>query len=148
MYHHYRKDNFTITTDPAALDLDVIHGYLTRSYWRRGVPKEHVARAVQHSLNFGLFDGDQQIGFARVVTDYADFAYLCDVFILESYQGQGLGQWLIETVLAHPDLQGLGRFTLDTRDAQDFYRRLGFKELENPQTHMLISTRRPWFKPE
>jgi GNAT superfamily N-acetyltransferase len=112
------------------------------------VPKEHVARALQHSFNFGLFDGDKLVGFARVVTDFADYAYLSDVFILESHQGRGLGQWLLETILACPALQGLGRFALDTRDAQEFYRRFGFQELERPETHLEIRTRRPWFKPE
>jgi GNAT superfamily N-acetyltransferase len=147
MHHSYQRDNFTITTDPATLDIEVIHSYLVRSYWKRGVPKEHVARSLKYSLNFGLFDGNSQIGFARVVTDYTDFAYLCDVFILESYQGQGLGQWLMACILACPDLQGLGRFTLATRDAQEFYRKFGFEEV-NAATNMQISARRPWYQPQ
>jgi GNAT superfamily N-acetyltransferase len=147
-YYEWRKDGYLVSTDPALLDLEVIHGYLSRSYWRRGAPKEHVARALENSLNFGLYEAERQIGLSRVVTDYADFAYLCDVFVLEAYQGQGLGQWLIGCVLACPSLQGLGRITLDTRDAQEFYRRFGFKELSDPSTHMLISARRPWFRDE
>jgi GNAT superfamily N-acetyltransferase len=144
MHFTCQKDNFVITTDPATFNLDVIHGYLTRSYWRRGVSKDHVAKAINHSLGFGLFDKDEQIGFARVVTDYADFAYLSDVFVLEAYQGQGLGTWLIECVLACPVLQGLGRIALDTRDAQGLYRKFGFKEAV-PNTHMQLSIKRPWF---
>jgi GNAT superfamily N-acetyltransferase len=147
-YYECRKDNYLVSTNPELLDLEVIHGYLSRSYWRRGAPKEHVARAIENSLNFGLFEGKQQIGFTRVVTDYADFAYLCDVFVLEAYQGKGLGQWLVGCVLACPSLQGLGQITLYTRDAQPFYRRLGFKELDDPTTHLVIRTRRPWFKEE
>ena len=118
----------------------------TRSYWKRGVPKEHVRRSIEHSLNFGLFEGDDQIGFARIVTDYTDYAYLCDVFILEAYQGQGLGQWLMESVLAHPNLQSLGHFTLDTRNAQEFYRKFGFQEID-PKSTMRIRRQRPWFIP-
>lgn len=148
MDYQHQKDNFMITTDPERLDLDVIHAYLTRSYWKRGVPKAHVRRSIEHSLNFGLFDGASQIGFARVVSDYTDYAYLCDVFILEAYQGQGLGRWLMACVLAHPDLQGLGRFTLATRDAQEFYRRFGFQELDRPELHMHLRWQRPWFIPE
>jgi GNAT superfamily N-acetyltransferase len=140
--------NFTITTDPERLNVDVIHAYLTRSYWKRGVPKEHVYRSIKHSLNFGLFDRDIQIGFARVITDYTDYAYLCDVFILEVYQGQGLGRWLLERVLAHPELQGLGNFTLATRDAQPFYQKFGFQEIDRPEFHMQIRQQRPWFKPD
>ena len=144
MHYTYQKDNFIITTDPATFNLDVLHSYLTRSYWRRGVPKDHVAKAINHSLGFGLFDEDEQIGFARVVTDYADFAYLSDVFVLEAYRGQGLGTWLIECVLACPILQGLGRIALDTRDAQGLYRKFGFEEALLSR-HMQLSIKRPWF---
>ena len=132
------KGQYAITTDPEKLDIDAIHAFLTRSFWAEGIPKEMVARAIANSLCFGMFDGDTQIGFARVVTDRATFAYLCDVYVLESHRGRGLGKWLIEAVMAHPDLQGLRRFQLVTRDAHGLYRRHGFDEPINPERQMEI----------
>ena len=129
---------YSITTDPERLDLDAIHAFLSRSFWAEGIPKETVARAIANSLCFGLFDGRSQVGFARVITDRATFAYLCDVYILESHRGRGLGKWLIETVMRHPDLQGLRRFQLVTRDAHGLYARHGFASPENPERHMEI----------
>jgi GNAT superfamily N-acetyltransferase len=121
----YRRGGYTISTDPARLDLDVIHGYLSgESYWAQGRPLDVMQRAVQHSLCFGVYAGEEQVGLARVVTDYATFAWLCDVFVLESHRGQGLGKWLIESVVAHPQLQGL-LFVLATRDAHGLYLRYG-----------------------
>ena len=120
------RGQYSITTDPQKLDLDAIHAFLSRSFWAEGIPKDTVARAMANSLCFGLFDGAGQIGFARVVTDRATYAYLCDVYVLESHRGLGLGKWLIETVMAHPDLQGLRRFQLVTRDAHGLYSRHGF----------------------
>jgi len=111
------KDHFIISTDPARLDMEAIVAMLTRAYWASGRPRERTERAVANSLVFGLYDGAKQIGLARVVSDYAVFAYLCDVFIHEEYRAHGLGKWLIETVMSHPDLQGLRRWTLATRDA-------------------------------
>jgi GNAT superfamily N-acetyltransferase len=148
----FRKGPYWITTDPEKLDVDAIHAYLSRSFWAEGIPKGTVARAIAHSLCFGLFDGaplgdgsgrpersrGTQIGFARVVTDRATFAYLCDVYVLESHRGRGLGKWLIEIVMAHPDLQGLRRFQLVTRDAHGLYRRHGFETPINPERHMEI----------
>jgi GNAT superfamily N-acetyltransferase len=134
----YRKDAYRITTDTQKLDIDAIHAYLGRSFWAEGIPKETVATAIANSLCFGLFDGDEQIGFARVVTDRATFAYLCDVYVLETHRGRGLGKWLIETVMAHPDLQGLRRFQLVTRDAHGLYSRHGFATPINPERHMEI----------
>lgn len=133
-----KKDNFTISTDPARLDLDAICDLLTRAYWASGRPRERTERAVANSLVFGLFDGDKQIGLARVVTDYAVFAYLCDVFIHEDYRAHGLGKWLIETVMNHPDLQGLRRWTLATRDAHGLYRQFGWDTMQNPEKWMEI----------
>jgi GNAT superfamily N-acetyltransferase len=129
---------YSITTDPLRLDIDAIHGFLSRSFWAEGIPKETVAKAIANSLCFGLFDGTFQVGFARVVTDRATFAYLCDVYVLESHRGRGLGKWLIETVMAHPDLQGLRRFQLVTRDAHGLYARHGFAAPEAPERHMEI----------
>ena len=118
--------NYTVSTDPKKLDLSVIHGYLCRSYWSSNIPKETVARAIRHSLCFGIYLEDAQVGFGRVVTDYATFAYIADVFVLEAHRGQGLSKRLIEAMIAHPELQGLRRWTLGTRDAHGLYARYGF----------------------
>jgi GNAT superfamily N-acetyltransferase len=131
-----RRDEYTVTTDPARLDLDVIHGYLTHAYWCEGISRETVERSLQHSMCFGLFAGQRQIGFARVISDRATFAYLCDVFVLEEWQGSGLGTWLMQCVMAHPDLQGLRRWHLVTRDAHPLYRKVGFTPLGHSERHM------------
>lgn len=136
MNPEWRRDALRITTDPAALDVELIHAYLTRSYWAAGIPLETVRRSIEHSVNFGLFDGDAQIGFARVVTDRATFAYLADVFVLEPYRGRGLSKWLMEAVIAHPELQGLRRWVLATRDAHGLYARYGFTPLAAPERFM------------
>ena len=120
------------------MDLDAIHAYLSRSYWAEGVPREIVERSLLGSLAFGLFHGGRQVGLARVVTDRATFAYLCDVYVLEEHHGRGLGRWLIESVMAHPDLQGLRRFSLVTRDAHALYNTFGFSALASPDGHMEI----------
>lgn len=127
---------FLISTDPARLDLDTIHGFLARSYWADGRPREVIERSLQTSLCFGLYRSQEQVGLARVITDFATFAYLCDVFIAEPYQGQGLGKWLLACVLAHPDLQGGLRWMLATRDAHGFYRQYGFLALAAPERWM------------
>jgi len=132
------RDRFRITTDVEQLDLDAIHAYLTRSYWAAGIPRDVVAKAVAGSLCFGLFEEDRQIGLARVVTDRATYMYLCDVYVLEEWRGRGLGIWLIEVVMAHPDLQGLRRFGLVTFDAHGLYERYGFRAVEHPARHMEI----------
>lgn len=135
---HYTNGQYWITTDPQKLDLDAIHAFLGRSFWAEGIPKETMAKAIANSLCFGLFDGGDQVGLARVVTDRATFAYLCDVYVLETHRGRGLGKWLIETVMAHPDLQGLRRFQLVTRDAHGLYSRHGFETPSNLDRHMEI----------
>ena len=132
------KGQYWITTDPRKLDLDAMHAFLSRSFWAEGIPKETMAKAIANSLCFGLFDGADQVGLARVVTDRATFAYLCDVYVLETHRGRGLGKWLIETVMAHPDLQGLRRFQLVTRDAHGLYSRHGFETPIDPDRHMEI----------
>lgn len=132
------KGRYRITTDPRKLDVDAIHAFLSRSFWAEGIPKGTVAKAIANSLCFGLFDGDDQVGFARVVTDRATYAYLCDVYVLETHRGLGLGKWLIETVMAHADLQGLRRFQLVTRDAHGLYSRHGFEAPISPDRHMEI----------
>ncbi|RPH55397.1 MAG: N-acetyltransferase [Chloroflexi bacterium] len=127
------RNELTISTDPARLDLDAITDMLSRAYWAQGRTRGVIARYVQHSLVFGLYDGARQIGLARVVSDYTTFAWLCDVFIHEEYRGRGIGKWLMETILAHPDLQGLRRFLLATRDAHGLYSQYGFTPLQNPE---------------
>lgn len=132
------KGGYSITTDRQRLDLDAIHAFISRSFWAEGIPKETMARAIDNSLCFGVFDGANQVGFARVVTDRATYAYLCDVYVLESHRSLGLGKWLMEAVMAHPDLQGLRRFQLVTRDAHGLYERHGFGTPANPERHMEI----------
>lgn len=132
------RDHFTISTDPARLDRDTIVDFLARAYWAKGRPRERTERALANSLVFGLYDEEKQIGLARVVSDYAVFAYLCDVFIHEDYRTHGLGKWLMETVHGHPDLQGLRRWTLATRDAHRLYRQFGWDTLANPESWMEI----------
>ena len=136
MNTEWKKDNLIVTTDPARQDVDAIHAYLTCAYWCEGIPREIVERAVRNSLCFGLFDGAAQVGLARVVTDYATYAYLCDVYVLESHRGRGLGKWVIECVMVHPQLQGLRRFNLATRDAHELYSPFGFEPLRQPEVHM------------
>ncbi len=112
--------------------------FTQESYWAQGIPKEIVARAINHSLCFGVYDGNHQIGFARVISDYATYAYLSDVYILEGYRGKGLSKWLMECIMAHPNLQKLRRFSLATKDAHGLYERFGFTALQNPETIMEI----------
>jgi GNAT superfamily N-acetyltransferase len=138
------SQEITVTTEPSRLDLDAIHGYLTRSYWARGISRDLVARAMAHSLCFGAFAGERQIGFARVVSDRATFAYLCDVFVLESHQGRGVGKRLMAAVMAHPDLQGLRRLALFTRDAHGLYRQYGFRETRFADRFMEAFNDRPY----
>jgi GNAT superfamily N-acetyltransferase len=118
---------YEIDTDKARLDLAVIHRFLARSHWAKGIPLPVLERAIGHSLAFGLYRGNRQVGFGRVVTDHATFAYLADVFVLPEERGKGLGRWLVETILDHPGLQGLRRWLLGTRDAQGLYERCGFR---------------------
>jgi GNAT superfamily N-acetyltransferase len=139
MYQEYRKENFTVSTDPSKLDINAIHAYLSReSYWAEDIPKQTLARSINHSLCFGLYDGELQIGCARVISDYATFAYLCDVYVLARYRRRGLSKWMIGCVMVHPDLQGLRRFSLATRDAQGLYQKFGFTPLHYPAGHMEI----------
>jgi len=131
------REEFTISTDPGRLDLDAICDMLSRAYWARERAREMIARSLRYSLTFGLYDGYEQIGITRVVSDYTTFAWLCDVFIQEDYRGQGLGKWLLETVHGHPELQGLGRWMLATRDAHDLYKQFGWVPLAPPERWMM-----------
>jgi GNAT superfamily N-acetyltransferase len=131
-----QKDDYTISTDPARLDIDAIAAMLTRAYWAQGRTREMIVRYVQHSLVFGIYHGEKQIGLARIVSDYTTFAWLCDVFIHEDHRGKGLGKWLMETIHSHPDLQGLRRWLLATRDAHGLYEQFGWTSLDNPTRWM------------
>jgi len=133
-----------VTTDRSRLDLEVIHGYLTRSYWAKGIPRATVARAMDRSLCFGAFEGDRQVGFARVISDLTTFAYVSDVFVVESHQGRGVGKRLMAAIMAHPELQELRRWTLFTRDAHGLYRQYGFREPRYPERLMEVFNDDPY----
>jgi GNAT superfamily N-acetyltransferase len=130
--------SIVVTTDRSRLDLDVIHGFLTTAYWSKGVPRETVPRSMEHSLCFGAFDGDRQVGFARVISDLTTFAYICDVFALESHRKRGVGKSLMAAIMAHPELQGLRLWTLFTRDAHGLYRQFGFGPPAHPERLMQV----------
>jgi GNAT superfamily N-acetyltransferase len=135
------RGEFTISNDPARIDAGAVHDYLcNHSYWAPGIPREIVERSLRNSLCFGLYHGERQIGLARVVTDLATYAYLCDVYILEAYRGRGLSKWLMATVLKHPDMQGLRRISLATRDAHGLYEKFGFSVSPRPGNVMEIRT--------
>ena len=132
-----RRGEFVVSTDPARLDLDVIHGFLTNCYWAKGIARELVARSIEHSLCFGVYDGSgAQVAFARVVSDFATVAYLGDVFVLDSHRGRGLGKWMMECILQHPALQRLRRWILLTRDAHGLYKKFGFTPLKSADRYM------------
>jgi len=146
-----RRGEFLISTSPRRLDLDVIHGFLTNCYWAKGIPREVVARSIQHSLCFGIYhevgeespllakparSGSPQVGFARVTSDFATIAYLGDVFVLDAYRGRGLSKWMMECIVRHPQLQGLRRWILLTRDAHGLYSKFGFTPLRAPDRYM------------
>jgi GNAT superfamily N-acetyltransferase len=127
----WRRGEYLISTDAHRLELDVIHRFLSEdSYWAPGVTREVVVRSIENSICFGLYGPSVQVGFARVITDRAAFAYLADVFVLPDHRGRGLGKWLIETVLSYPDLQNLRRFFLGTADAHSLYERYGFRPID------------------
>jgi GNAT superfamily N-acetyltransferase len=132
----YRRQEFLISTESPRLDLDMIHGFLCQSYWAKGIPREVVARSIENSLCFGVYTGHQQIGFARVVSDYATYAYIGDVFVLEPYRGKGLSKWLMECIVNHPSLQKLRRWSLVTKDAHGLYEKFGFAPLTEPSRYM------------
>jgi GNAT superfamily N-acetyltransferase len=137
----WRRGEYEISTDRSRLDLDAIHAYLSvEAYWSRGVSRDVFERSIRHSLNFGLYRGDEQAGFARVVTDYATFGWLADVFVLPEHRTAGLGKWLVETVVLHPELRGLRRWILATRDAHELYARFGFQPVADHPRFMARET--------
>jgi GNAT superfamily N-acetyltransferase len=134
-----------VTTDNSLLDVDLIHRFLSEdSYWAKNIPRDLVVRSIDNSLCFGVFDDDQQIGFARVITDFAVFGYIADVFVVRSHRGRGVSKMMMQAILAHPDLYRLRRWHLVTSDAHGLYRQFGFRELAHPQKHMEISIRNPY----
>lgn len=138
------RADLTISTDPALLDIETIHRFLSEeAYWAKGRPAPVVAKAIRNSLNFGLYRQRQQIGFARVVSDFATFAWLSDVFILPEHRAQGLGKWLVQSIQSHPELQGLRRWILSTADAHGLYRQFGFQPLANPARWLELFTDPP-----
>jgi GNAT superfamily N-acetyltransferase len=171
-----RRGELLVSSDPARLDLDMIHGFLTNCYWAKGIPREVVARSIEHSLCFGVYDGTSelsphlakeerrgapgregappergtpaQVGFARVVSDFATVAYLGDVFVLESHRGRGLSKWLMECIMRHPALQNLRRWMLLTRDAHGLYSQFGFAPLSSPERYMELHRPDPYKNPQ
>jgi GNAT superfamily N-acetyltransferase len=133
-----RHKDLLISTDPSRLDIDAIADMLTRAYWAKGRTRQVITRYIQYSLVFGVYDGEKQMGLARIISDYTTFAWLCDVFVHEDYRGHGVGKWLMETIVSHPDLQGLRRFALVTSDAHGLYEHYGFTSLRNPDIWMEV----------
>ncbi|WP_317240968.1 GNAT family N-acetyltransferase [Hymenobacter sp. 5414T-23] len=140
---------YTISTDPAQLDVTAIHHYLSQeSYWAKGIPLETVQRAIANSLNFGVYaPSGQQVAYARIITDKATFAWLCDVFVLPAFQGQGIGKQLQAAIWAHAELQGLRRYLLATLDAHGLYRQFGFQDLAAPERYLEIRRPNPYGTP-
>jgi GNAT superfamily N-acetyltransferase len=146
-FYHPRKNDFIISTDKSELDIPMIHDYLSKeSYWAKNIPFDIVQKSIDGSFCFGLYQlhkqsssGIIQIGFARVITDFATFGYLADVFIIENHRGHGLAKWMMETIMNHPDLQGFRRWMLATRDAHYLYAKFGFTPLEKPERFMRFS---------
>ena len=137
MIAEHHRGEFTVSTDPSRLDLDAIHNFLTNCYWAKGEPREVVARSIEHALCFGVYDGSgAQVGFARVISDFATIAYLGDVFVLEAHRGRGLSKAMMECVTGHPVLQNLRRWILLTRDAHPLYSQFGFTPVKTPESYM------------
>lgn len=131
------RADYTISTDYSKLDLPFIHGFLSReAYWSKNIPYEVVQTAARNSLNFGVYHKNRQIGYARVITDYATIAYLGDVFVIQEFRGQGISKWMLENVMKHPSLQGLRRWILLTSDAHELYKKYGWTEIASPEKWM------------
>lgn len=136
MVQEWQRDGFTVSTDPARLDRDAIHAFLSESYWAKGIPREVMERSIAHSMPFGIYEGPTQVGFARVTSDHATVGYIGDVFVLEPWRGRGLSHFLMECILAHPEHQGFRRWFLLTRDAHGLYAKHGFTPLAAPDRWM------------
>ncbi len=135
----YRLGEFVISTSRERLNVDVVHEFLTNCYWAKGIPREVVARSIEHALCFGIYDEEgAQVGFARVISDFATIAYVGDVFVLETHRGRGLGKWLMQCITEHPALQNLRRWILTTRDAHGLYSQFGFTPVKAPERFMEV----------
>lgn len=134
----FLKKGYEISLDKAKLDFDAIYGYLNTTYWAKGMPVEKLRIALENSMCFGLYHHSAQVGLARIITDKATFAYLCDVYVMDTHRGIGLSKWMMQTILAHPELQGLRRWSLATADAQGLYKQFGFTPINNPENWMQI----------
>jgi len=132
----WERDDYLISTDKSKIDLDAVHNFLSKSYWAEGISKQVIEKSIENSFCFGVYFGERVIGFGRVVTDYATFAYLADVFIVPEERGKGLSKWLVQVIIGHPRLQGLRRFTLATKDAHGLYAQFGFKPFGKPERWM------------
>lgn len=135
-WHSWTRGDFEVSTDPAKIDIAVVHGFLTGCYWARGIPEEVVRKSIENSICYGVYKKDEQVGFARIITDRATFSYIADVFILEPHRGQGLSKWMMECIMAHPELHGLRRQALITADAHGLYEQFGFVRVKNPERWM------------
>jgi GNAT superfamily N-acetyltransferase len=135
MIREWTRGEYTISIDRRRLDIDVIHGFLVRSYWAQDRTRERVVQSIEHSLPFGLYHHEKQVGFARVLTDYVVLAFLADVFVLEAHRGKGLGSWMVEVITTLPELRSIRRWLLGTRDAHELYRQFGFGE---PKPNVLM----------
>lgn len=132
------QPEFSVSTDQRQLDRKLIHSFLTNCYWAKGIPRRTVERSIENSLCFGIYRGKEQVGFARVISDFATYAYIGDVFVVESVRGRGLGKLLMKSITEHPDLQGLRRWSLVTKDAHGLYAKFGFQPVKSPERHMEI----------
>lgn len=135
MIREWTRGEYTISSDRQRLDIDAIHGFLVRSYWAQDRTRERVVQSIEHSLPFGLYHHEKQVGFARVLTDYVVLAFLADVFVLEAHRGKGLGGWMVEVITTLPELRRIRRWLLGTRDAHELYRQFGFGE---PRPNVLM----------
>ena len=144
MPHEWHRDGFTISTDHARLDLDAVYAFLSTSYWARDIPRDVMERSITHALPFGIYEGTRQVGFARVVSDRATVGYIGDVYVLDPWRGRGLSRWLMECVMAHPELQGFRRWILLTRDAHGLYEKYGFTPIAAPDRWMEKHTKDPY----
>ncbi len=143
-FYHQTKGDLFISTDPSLIQIDVVHEYLaTESYWAEKIPKATVEKAINNSLCFGLYRNQQQIGFARVTSDKATFAYVADVFIITEEQSKGYGKWLMEVIHAHPELQGLRRWLLTTKDAHGLYEQFGWQPISDDMRNRLMTINKP-----
>jgi len=141
------RGEYVVSTDRSRIDIAAVHAFLARSYWSPGIPEDVVRRGIAGAICFGIYHGGDQVGFARVITDQATYAYLSDVYVLEAHRGRGLSKWLMEVIMSHPSLQGLRRFALSTRDAHGLYQQFGFELVANPERQMEIMRRNIYLEP-